>query len=230
MTLPLILFDDLQIQGDGNANFVIESDSSDYYCTRGIIKLDSATVIVAGTNSYAGNTTLARGAKLVADAITSSPKVTFHAGAVLGSQGGVSHDASGADTIAWTFSRHLDHWWNLVFIGSVEIEITGAVNDRLYVEGNLDISGATLNVVTMDGGFTRSDYLIATYTKHNGSFAAASGIPAGYKIDYAYDNNNNSKNIALVKTCGHDLSSVRNTGLCVEISTSQYRFLNTMTF
>jgi autotransporter-associated beta strand protein len=71
--------------------------------------------------------------------------------------------------------------------------------DLLAVAGQLDVSGATLNLV-VTGTPTAPAYLIATYgTRSGNNFAAVNNLPAGYQIDYSY---NSGTAIAMVTSSG----------------------------
>ncbi|WP_193212823.1 autotransporter outer membrane beta-barrel domain-containing protein [Luteolibacter marinus] len=111
------------------------------------------------------------------------------AGVRIGSHGtltGGSTDATG----------ELDITGDLVFSasGSYSCDVDGAAADRVNVDGNLDITGATLAFDEISAPSGES-YVIASYTGTlTGSFAA-SGTPAGYEVQYDGD----AKQILLVQ-------------------------------
>jgi autotransporter-associated beta strand protein len=71
--------------------------------------------------------------------------------------------------------------------------------DLLAVSGELDVSGATLNLI-VSGIPTAPAYVIATYgTRSGNNFAAVNNLPAGYQIDYSY---NSGTAIAVVASSG----------------------------
>lgn len=74
------------------------------------------------------------------------------------------------------------------------------LNDLLTVAGVLDITNATLNVSLIGSG-NHEPFIFAKYTTLVGStFAAVTGsaLPAGYSINYAYNDGVSTNNIALV--------------------------------
>jgi hypothetical protein len=83
--------------------------------------------------------------------------------------------------------------------GTYACEVDGLVSDQLSVNGALNLSAATLAVNTLAGGVGRTAYIIATYTGSTPApFASTSGLPAGYTVNYAYNNGAGSTNVAIV--------------------------------
>jgi autotransporter-associated beta strand protein len=71
--------------------------------------------------------------------------------------------------------------------------------DLLAATGQLDVSGATLDLV-VTGAPAAPAFVIATYgSLAPGAFAAVNNLPAGYEIDYTY---NSGTAIALVESSG----------------------------
>ncbi len=97
-----------------------------------------------------------------------------------------------------TFSAEID----ILGTAQVETATTAGVapgTDLLAVAGQLDVSGATLNLV-VTGTPTAPAYIIATYgTRSGNNFAAVNNLPAGYQIDYSY---NSGTAIAVVASSG----------------------------
>jgi hypothetical protein len=83
--------------------------------------------------------------------------------------------------------------------GILAIELNGATHDRLEVAQSLDLSGATLAVATLPGGTSEVAYVIASYGSRSGVFETVTGLPAGYRLIYDYDDGNTSNNIAIVQ-------------------------------
>src|SRR5262249_12026865 len=83
---------------------------------------------------------------------------------------------------------------------SAEYDATGAGNaDLLKVTGTLTLDPTSLlSVGQFDGPADDLAYVIASYGSLSGTFGSMSGIPAGYTINYSYNNGVNSNNIALV--------------------------------
>jgi hypothetical protein len=82
--------------------------------------------------------------------------------------------------------------------GTLAVEVNGMTSDRLIVTGALDISGAVLDVTQIGSGADGTAYVIASYGSLTGTFASVNGLPAGYAVDYAYNNGVSTNNIALV--------------------------------
>jgi uncharacterized protein (TIGR03382 family) len=105
--------------------------------------------------------------------------VTVNAGGVL-----APGESIGAFTVG---SANID--------GTLAIEFNGGSIDKLMVAGALDISGATLAFTNL-GTLTGSAQVIAQYGSLIGNpFAAVTGLPSGYTLNYNYLNGNQ---IALV--------------------------------
>ena len=73
----------------------------------------------------------------------------------------------------------------------------GQMSDEISTSQNLNISGATLNV-SVTGTPTQNAYILGTYGSLTGTFAAISGVPPGYSLNYAYSDDNALLHIALV--------------------------------
>ncbi len=199
ISCPLVLFDDLEIRGDGDAEIEISSELSDYLEGRGLSKSGSSTVRLSGILSYSGTTTV-RGGTLLFD----TPGVaSSHLDVTAGTVGGVTTLAGGLDvagTLAPGFPTGTFAVAGDVSLGGIlAIDLNGATHDRLEVAQSLDLSGATLAVVTLPGGTSEVAYVIASYGSRSGVFETVSGIPAGYRLIYDYDDGNTSNNIAIVQ-------------------------------
>jgi len=73
----------------------------------------------------------------------------------------------------------------------------GQMSDEISTSQNLNITGATLNV-SVTGTPTQNAYILGTYGSLTGTFAAVTGVPAGYSLNYAYSDDNALLHIALV--------------------------------
>ncbi|RYD34617.1 MAG: PEP-CTERM sorting domain-containing protein, partial [Verrucomicrobiaceae bacterium] len=83
----------------------------------------------------------------------------------------------------------------------VEFDGTGAGTvDLLAVTGNLDITNAIVDFSLIGAPADDAAYVFASYGTLTGTiFASITGdLPAGYHIDYAFNNGVTSTNIALV--------------------------------
>lgn len=83
--------------------------------------------------------------------------------------------------------------------GSYVCELSGASADRLNVTGNMNVTSATLDLRAIGAGATAPVYIIAAYGTLTGTFATVTGLPAGYSLDYAYNDGSSIDNIALVR-------------------------------
>jgi len=84
---------------------------------------------------------------------------------------------------------------NLTLSGAylVDLDNTGSgSNDLIQVLGVFDLTGASLVVTELQGADTANDaaYVLATYGTLAGTFAGTSGLPAGYTVDYNFNNAN----------------------------------------
>ena len=70
---------------------------------------------------------------------------------------------------------------SLSLAGHYRCEINGTAADKIVVTGALNLTGATLDVTLLVGGFTQPHYVIATYGSLTGTFAS---VPAGYLVQY----------------------------------------------
>ena len=165
--------------------------------TMALEKVGAGTQVLSGTSTHSGPTTVTTGRLLVNGSITASP-VGVAAGGTLGGSGSVGTAvtvaypgvvAPGSDVGTLTLaSCDLD--------GVLEIELDGATHDRLDVTGTLDIGSADIAIKTPGAGATAPVYIIASYGTLVGTeFFTEIDLPAGYSIDYDYQDN---KQIALV--------------------------------
>lgn len=73
--------------------------------------------------------------------------------------------------------------------GTYAYEIDDATGDSLVVNGNLDITGATLAITELTPG-TAATYVVASYSGTlTGTFGSVTGLPAGYTLDYGTGSN-----------------------------------------
>lgn len=85
----------------------------------------------------------------------------------------------------------------VVLQGDVNLDLASAATESLLAAGELDIGSATLNLSTSN--LTESAYLLARYgSLTGGMFGSIIGLPAGYLIDYAFNDGSGSNHIALV--------------------------------
>jgi autotransporter-associated beta strand protein len=147
-----------------------------------LTKLGAGTLFLNGANSYFGTTTVAAGT-LGGTGSIAGPLVVPSGSSIAPGTSAGTFTAGDAATIGGTYV----------------CEIDGANADNLAVSGPLVISpGAVLDFNELSAP-TAPVYVIASYGSLSGTFTVQD-LPAGYSLDYAYDNGVNTKNIALVQT------------------------------
>jgi autotransporter-associated beta strand protein len=173
------------VTGNAAADLVIStelepSDTNTGLNEGALIKQGAGTLQFAGgiTHSYTGATTIAAGTLMADGAIPGS--LTISAGATLEPGASAGTFGAGATTLDGTY----------------RCEVAGTGSDRLDVTGNLQLGTASaLNLVSIGGGFTESEYIIATWTGTlTGTFATVTGLPENYSVSYDETN----KRITLV--------------------------------
>ena len=169
---------------DTNGNDINVAQSLlDTSTSAGLTKTGAGRLGLDGANTYTGTTLVSMGTLggngSVAGPLTVSAGTTVNPGATAAA----GTLTAGATTIAGTYACDLD----------------GAAADQLIVNGALNVSAATLVVNTLPGGVGRTVYIIATYTGSTPApFASTGGLPAGYTVNYAYNNGVSSTNVAIV--------------------------------
>jgi fibronectin-binding autotransporter adhesin len=149
----------------------------------GVAKVGASTWLLAGANTYTNGTTVNGGLLLVTgDSSTATGPVTVNAPGTLGGNGTIGGTLSGDGTI----TPGLDGAGTLTVgpaspTGTLAVEIDDTTGDKLVSTGTLDISGTTLSVSILGGGFTQPSYLIAEGAPLTGTFAS---VPAGYSVNY----------------------------------------------
>ncbi len=139
--------------------------------TGGLVKSGAGSLLLNGANTYSGSTLVSAGgiggSGSLAGALTVSAGATLDPGTLIGTL------SAGPTTIAGTYA----------------CQVQGGLCDRLAVAGVLDISAATL-AITETSPPTAAALVIATYTgAQPAPFAAVSGMPTGYQLDYHYQGN-----------------------------------------
>jgi autotransporter-associated beta strand protein len=195
----LILYHDLEIRGDGTATVEITGTIRDYHDSRGVTKNGSSIVRLAGTHSYSGPTTIADGGIILDDgASLANTDVLIQAG-LLGGNGTIGGDVSGPGHVKPGRSTGTLSVDGNASPGFLHIDIDGGASDRFDVAGTLDLTGTTLVISDLGGGFTEPAYVIASYGALTGTFAAVTALPEGYVIDYAHDDGAAANHVALVR-------------------------------
>ena len=166
-----------------------------------ISKTNSGTLTLSGANTYTGDTSVnggtlivngnqstATGAMTVGNAATLGGSGTL-GGAITINSGGILAPGTAIGTLtaaSATFAAS----------SSFNVELDGSTADRLSVSGVLDITGAALHITQLAPAAAAA-YIIASYGSLTGTqFAAVTGMPSGYTLDYNYQSNHQ---IALVQ-------------------------------
>ena len=131
----------------------------------GLAKTGPGTLIVTSANSHTGTTTIQTGT--LGGTGSFSGSVALTAGATLApGVNGVGTLSTGALGLAGIYQCQLD----------------GAYADRITVTGDLDLTGASLQIAVL-GAPTAGSYVIATYSgTRTGTFAS---VPSGYTVNYS---------------------------------------------
>ena len=153
-----------------------------------LTKNGSGALTLTAANTYSGATTVAAGTLLAnntSGSATGTNAVSVSAGAVLGGTGTIAGAVTvpSAATIDPGITVGQLTTGALSLAGTYSCDVDGASSDVLAVNGNIDLTGATLAI---SGTMTASSYTIATYTgTRTGTFSTTPALPAGYEIDYS---------------------------------------------
>ncbi|MFM2221248.1 MAG: hypothetical protein RLZZ553_996 [Verrucomicrobiota bacterium] len=153
-----------------------------------LTKNAAGSLTLTGSSSYSGATTVAAGTLLAnntSGSATGTSAVSVSAGAVLGGTGSVSGTVSVASSGSIAPGVGIGQLTTgaLTLAGTYACDVDASTSDVLAVNGNIDLTGATLAV---SGTMTASSYTIATYTgTRTGEFTISPALPAGYEVDYS---------------------------------------------
>jgi autotransporter-associated beta strand protein len=153
-----------------------------------LIKEGTGTMVLNQANSFSGGAAVQNGTLLVNGSLATGP-VTVATGATLGgsgSIGGLVDVPAGATIAPGGASTGVLSVGNTLLGGSYSCDLSGSNADTLAVNGDLDLTGSTLNIVAGSAP-TLAVYVLATYTGNlipgaTGTFGAITGLPAGYNV------------------------------------------------
>ena len=162
---------------EGAGTVLFTSPATDYY---------GPTLVNAGTLGLGGRTS---SAVTVSAGATLAPQGQFNAlaGASVDGNLAIGYNAAGTPAVSSLLSYTTDSNGNPTNSGG---PITLGAGSTLSLSGTGTLTGPAYVLVKADGGVT-------------GTFASVSGLPAGYALDYAYDDDANTGTpavVAIVKT------------------------------
>ena len=134
----------------------------------------------AGTWTYTGN------------ANNFSGTVSVNEGILAGTGGFHSVNVSGTSTLSPGTSPGVFTAQSLTLLGTYFCEIDGTSHDQIQINGNLNLTGSTLDIRPMGSGLTEEVYVIASYGSLTGQFSniiAPPSFTGAVSIDYSYNGN-----------------------------------------
>jgi autotransporter-associated beta strand protein len=165
------------------------------------VKSGSGTQTLTGNSTYTGVTVVDAGTLYMNGTLTSSA-VTVNTG---GKFGGTSSNIGGGVTVNTGGTLAAGNSIGTLGLASVdlngllEVEYNTSFIDLINVAGLLNLgANSAVSFVNLGGALDGvNNYVFASYGSLTGTFSAGAA-PAGYTIDYAYNNGVSSNNIALV--------------------------------
>lgn len=149
-----------------------------------VTKSGTGVQTLSGMNLYTGNTDVQAGTLLVNGSLSTASQVSVSDGATLGGYGTVGAVTTSGSLSAispgagWIGTLQTG---NTVLTGRLLTEIDGVDSDRLDVMGNLNITGATLNVTALNAP-SAVKYVIVKYTGSLTGTLSPTGLPSGYSL------------------------------------------------
>jgi autotransporter-associated beta strand protein len=149
-----------------------------------INKTGAGLMVMQGTQTYTSATNVNGGTLLIQGSLANTA-VTVASTATLTGGGSVTGPVTvqSGGTIAPGAAAGTLQTGSATVAGSYACQIDGAAFDSLAVTGDLDLTGATLDISVLGGGATEATYVIASYTGTlTGNFATVNGLPPGYTV------------------------------------------------
>jgi len=177
----IVLYNNLNITGDGDATFTFNSAISEFNAGLGITKSGSSELLITKNATYTGPTVVNGGTLTVAPSVTLASPVQMAANTTLKGDGTISGTVHVTGVIApgqsigtLTFDDSLD------LDGTLENEIDGSSTDLLILTNSLDITGSTLKIIDIRSAQSglSGHYVIAKYGTLTGTFATVTGLPS----------------------------------------------------
>lgn len=149
-----------------------------------LVKQGTGTLILTGTNNATGTTDIVEGTMRVDGSFATG------GGTVTVSTGTLAGNGSIARTVAVAAGGRISPGASVgtlgtgttTIAGTYLLEVDGTNADKLVVTGDLDVTGGTLEVSVLAGGFTQSSYVIGTYSgTQTGAFTT---ITPGFVVTY----------------------------------------------
>ncbi|WP_035608268.1 autotransporter-associated beta strand repeat-containing protein [Haloferula sp. BvORR071] len=178
------------VTGSSASDLVITAEVENSDSNNGLlVKTGPGTLELAAANSYSAGTTLSQGTIRVSNggvgSATGTGPVTTAAGTTItgdGTAGGAVTAAGGLVPGSATTTLRTGA---LTLTGSYSTVIDGADASVLQVTGNLNLTGATLNISSAGAGVTQNSYIVGSWTgTRTGAFGAVTGLPVGYSVQY----------------------------------------------
>lgn len=147
-------------------------------------KTGPGVMVIQGTQNYAIATNV-NGGTLFIEGSLANTAVTVASTATLTGGGSIVGPVTvqSGGTIAPGAAAGTLQTGSAAVAGSYACQIDGAAFDSLAVTGDLDLTGATLDISVLGGGATEATYVIASYTGTlTGNFATVNGLPPGYTV------------------------------------------------
>ncbi|MGB0774391.1 MAG: sulfatase-like hydrolase/transferase [Akkermansiaceae bacterium] len=197
----IVLYHDLNINGDGSSPLTVNGEVSEYLTWRSLTKKGSSTFVFSTAPSYTGATIIENGTLAMdagVDLASTSGLTVAPAGTLAGNgsvscavvaSGEVAPGQNGIGTLTIT---------ELALSGTLKIEVNGASIDSLSTTGLLNLTGATLDVMDLGGGLVNGPNIIASYGSRTGVFSSVIGVPAGYFVNYQYNDGSGVSKIAIM--------------------------------
>ena len=168
------------------------------------------TLSLNGPNTYTGTTTINGGTVLVNGSIASTALVTVSSGAALGGMGTIAgpvtvnssatllHGGSNLPETLTVGALNLQSGSSVSFQLGTPNTAGGGINDFTVVNGNLTLSGVTVNLAGLVG-FSAGTYELFSYTGTlNGTTLNLGTLPAGF----------NASNLTLQTSTAHEVDLV----------------------